>query len=99
PGDPAGVGPEMAVRLLQRQENRAAAELVVIADPVVLESGERIVGNGALPVTTVDRLPDDAPQAGRLLFLPRDTLGGVAPPMGICTAEAGRSVLASLDAA
>ena len=44
PGDPAGVGPEMAVRLLHREANRAMAELVLIADPVVLQTGERVVG-------------------------------------------------------
>jgi 4-hydroxythreonine-4-phosphate dehydrogenase len=101
PGDPAGVGPEMAVRLLHREANRAMAEFVIIADPVVLQAGERIVGNGPLPVTAVDRLPaaGDAPQAGRVLFLACDSLRGVAPPLGVCSTEAGRSVLSSLDVA
>ena len=101
PGDPAGVGPEMAVRLLQREANRAMAELVVFADPVVLQAGERIVGQGPLPVTAIDRPPaaNDAPQAGRLLFMAGDALAGTAPPLGACSVESGRSVLASLDAA
>ncbi len=101
PGDPAGVGPEMAVRLLQREANRAMAELVVFADPIVLQTGEQIVGQGRLPVTAIDRLPsaDEAPQAGRLLFIAGDVLAGKAPPLGACSVEAGRSVLASLDAA
>jgi 4-hydroxythreonine-4-phosphate dehydrogenase len=101
PGDPAGVGPEMTVRLLQGAANRAKAELVLIADPLVLQAGERIVGQGPVEVTAVDRLPasDEATQGGRLLFLAQDALGGVSPSMGVCTAEAGRSVLASLDAA
>ena len=53
PGDPAGVGPEMTIRLLQREANRAKAELVVIADPVVLQAGERIAGLGPVAMTTV----------------------------------------------
>ncbi len=101
PGDPAGVGPEMTVRLLQRKANLAKAELVLVADPLVVQAGERIVGQGRLAVTPVDRFPaaGEEPQAGRLLFLAQDSLEGVAAPVGVCSAEAGRSVLASLDAA
>lgn len=101
PGDPAGVGPEMTVKLLQREANRAAAELVVIADPVVIAAGEKIVGAGALPVTRVDSLAalDAPPVAGRLVLLAQDSLAGQAPPLGTFSTEAGRSVLTSLDAA
>ena len=101
PGDPAGVGPEMTVRLLHDEANRAKAELVLIADPLVLQAGERIVGQGPVPVTAIERLPapDEPAQAGRVLFLALEALGGVAPPLGVCTEQAGRSVLASLDAA
>ena len=43
-GDPSGIGPEMAVKLLARQRNLDAARVLLIADPVVLASGERIAG-------------------------------------------------------
>ena len=43
-GDPSGIGPEMAVKLLARAANRDAAELLLIADPAVLASGEEIAG-------------------------------------------------------
>ena len=44
PGDPSGIGPEMMVKLLQRTQNLDAADLLVIADPRVIASGERIAG-------------------------------------------------------
>jgi len=48
PGDPSGIGPEMMVKLLARAPNLDAAEVLLIADPLVLESGQRIAGGGAL---------------------------------------------------
>ena len=41
-GDPAGVGPEMGVKLLADAANARAAELLLIAAPSVLAGGERI---------------------------------------------------------
>src|SRR6478752_5863604 len=48
PGDPSGIGPEMTAKLLARAPNLDAAEVLLIADPLVLESGQRIAGGGAL---------------------------------------------------
>ena len=44
-GDPAGVGPEMGVKLLAEASNVAAADLLLIAPASVLANGERIAGD------------------------------------------------------
>ena len=43
-GDPAGISPELTVKLLGLEEIRAAARLVVFGDLRILESGARIAG-------------------------------------------------------
>ena len=52
-GDVAGVGPEMGVRLLADPAVRAVADVLLIADPVVLAEGERVTGQ-RLPLRRVD---------------------------------------------
>ncbi len=61
-GDVAGVGPEMGVRLLADPAVRAAADVLLVADPVVLAEGERVAGL-RLPLRRVDR--PGAAQASR----------------------------------
>ena len=41
-GDPAGISPELAARLIVSDRVRAAARLVIIGDRRVLEAGARI---------------------------------------------------------
>ncbi|MEZ7912646.1 MAG: 4-hydroxythreonine-4-phosphate dehydrogenase PdxA [Propionivibrio sp.] len=43
-GDPAGISPELTVKLLGLEEIRAAARLVVFGDLRILEAGARIAG-------------------------------------------------------
>jgi 4-hydroxythreonine-4-phosphate dehydrogenase len=43
-GDAAGVGPEMAVKLLARGANTEAADVLLVASPSALASGEKISG-------------------------------------------------------
>jgi 4-hydroxythreonine-4-phosphate dehydrogenase len=43
-GDPAGIGPELIARLLSAEENRAKADILLIADRGELEEGMRIAG-------------------------------------------------------
>src|SRR5262245_53010842 len=43
-GDPAGISPELAVKLLALNEVRTAAALVVVGDRRVLEDGARVAG-------------------------------------------------------
>ena len=43
-GDADGVGPEMGVEAARPRRNVAAADVLLIADPVVLAAGERVAG-------------------------------------------------------
>lgn len=44
PGDPAGIGSELVVRLLANEANRRAADILLIADRGEVEEGMRICG-------------------------------------------------------
>ena len=48
-GDPAGIGPELMIKLLSDDEVRQRADIAVIGAPSVIERGESIVG------TEIDR--------------------------------------------
>lgn len=96
-GDPSGVGPEMGARLLADAAVRDAAELLLIADPVVLAAGQRIAGT-ALPLTEVNA-PDAAVPAGRIAWWRYDSLGGREPPLGTSSEAAGRCTMRSLELA
>jgi 4-hydroxythreonine-4-phosphate dehydrogenase len=43
-GDPAGIGPELAARLLADRQTSAAAHIVIVADHRVFDDGARIAG-------------------------------------------------------
>jgi 4-hydroxythreonine-4-phosphate dehydrogenase len=62
PGEPAGIGPELCVRLAQRD---SAAHFVAFADPETLQHAARVLG---LPLTL--RGPDDDTVAGELAIHP-----------------------------
>jgi 4-hydroxythreonine-4-phosphate dehydrogenase len=107
-GDIAGVGPEMGVRLLADPGVRAAAELLLIADPLLLAEGERITGL-KLPVRQVDTAeapgPTDATHGdpgaadAPIAWLALDVLQGRLPPRAQSSTEAGRAALTALQAA
>jgi 4-hydroxythreonine-4-phosphate dehydrogenase len=63
PGEPAGIGPDLAVMLAQRD---AGARLVLITDPVVLAARADALG---LPLRTVGFAPDQTPPAGAIEVL------------------------------
>ena len=98
PGDPAGVGPEMAAKLLAQLATQDRVELLLVGDPSVVASGEKIAG-AMLPRLEIGSLQElrFQPRTVTHLMLP-GTLDGEAP-LGECTAAAGRSVLASLETA
>jgi 4-hydroxythreonine-4-phosphate dehydrogenase len=74
-GDPSGVGPEMAVKLLARQRNLDAARVLLIADPIVLAEGERVAGVKLDPLQ-VDGLNDLRFEDGRPQPVPARLDGG-----------------------
>jgi 4-hydroxythreonine-4-phosphate dehydrogenase len=84
-GDPSGVGPEMAVKLLAQPGVTDAAEVLLIADPTALASGERIAGV-RVPRTHIEVQGYDA-------------LEGREPALGESNAASGRCALRSLELA
>jgi 4-hydroxythreonine-4-phosphate dehydrogenase len=82
-GDPNGIGPELAAKLLARPETLASANLRLIGDAALLEQGARIAG------VTLPPLPVSAP-----LSLP-----AAARKPGTVQGEAGAWVLSCLEAA
>ncbi|HEY9571625.1 MAG TPA: 4-hydroxythreonine-4-phosphate dehydrogenase PdxA [Pusillimonas sp.] len=97
-GDPAGVGPEMAVKLLAREQNRNAANLLLIADPVVLADAQRMTGL-ELDTLTIASLDDIRYEPGRVTVLEKNWLDGKSPPLGECTLEAGTASFLALETA
>ncbi len=97
-GDVGGVGPEMAVKLLADAAVRSAAEVLLIADPVVLAEGERVAGV-QLPVQRVAAADAPQPPGELIAWLADDILKGVLPPARQSTAEAGRAALRALELA
>jgi 4-hydroxythreonine-4-phosphate dehydrogenase len=57
-GDAAGVGPEVTVMALMKEEIRARARMVVLGDASVIEDAARIVGC-TLPVRAIDEIRPD----------------------------------------
>ena len=87
PGDPNGIGPELAAKLLSRPANVQAADVVVFADPATLAAGERVanlkalVGNGGAKLRPLELGGEEAITPGR------------------ATEAGGRAALSALEAA
>lgn len=84
-GDPAGIGPELAAKLLADDEVRAATDLIVIGDARVLRRATEVAGvNLNLPtVTKTANLPPDGTVMLDLGHLDPDTIQtGVAAKAG-----------------
>ncbi len=94
-GDPNGVGPELAVKLLAMPEVYERARVVVVAPPAVWDAGRRAAGVSpdALPVAAIERL-EFAPSRPSLLPLP--LVDAAAITVGTATEVAGASVLRQL---
>ena len=97
-GDVGGVGPEMGVKLLADASVRAAADLLLIADPAVLAEGERVAGV-KLPVQRVLDAAGPMPPGDTIAWLADDVLRGVLPPRAESTAQAGVAALRALELA
>jgi 4-hydroxythreonine-4-phosphate dehydrogenase len=86
-GDPNGIGPELAAKLLSRPANVAAAEVVVFSDPAFIEHGERIANSKARVGT------------GGATLRPLDLGGAKAITPGVATEAGGRAALTALETA
>ncbi len=95
-GDPNGVGPELAIKLLRMPEVHERARIVVVAPPAVWESGQRVAGASIATLTVSGNGPITfAP--GRPSLLPLPVIGADAITVGQATQVAGIAVLRQLD--
>lgn len=97
-GDPAGIGPELAARLLARRETTEQANVVLVGDPWLWADGQQVAG---IEVAT-DRIASFAAVRGRAdtrrpAFLPLDTVSAAQVQSARADAAGGRSVLQVLD--
>ena len=94
-GDPSGIGPEMGVKLLARPVNTAAADVLLIADPMALASGERIA-RMQLPLNACASLDALRFVPGQASLLAGDWLAGQPPVLGESNAASGRASFEAL---
>lgn len=90
-GDPCGVGPEVAAKLLARAGTAARAEVLVLGDRAVLAAGERSAGVTLdVPEVPADAPPPNAPGPAlrHVTFVGREH----CPPGQVC-AQAGAHVV------
>ena len=94
-GDPAGVGPELAAKLVADPDVRAAMSMVVVGDRRVLERGAADSG------VTLDidvRGPNDSiASAGRPVLIDLGNLDPATIDRGVATEAGGRATLANFS--
>jgi 4-hydroxythreonine-4-phosphate dehydrogenase len=96
-GDPTGIGPEIGVKLLARQDLRADVDVVVYTDPTILESGERIA---ATKVDLTRCTPGSLRfEAGRASLAALDLISRDAITPGEATQAGGHAALTALETA
>ncbi|GGH10943.1 4-hydroxythreonine-4-phosphate dehydrogenase [Alsobacter metallidurans] len=72
-GDPAGVSPELAAKLLALDEIRAEADLIVFGDRRILDEGARVAGVNPA-IETIAEADLDGVKPGRSVFVDLKTL-------------------------
>ena len=102
-GDPAGIGPEIAVKLLARTQNTAAVDVLLIADPNVLAAGERVAA-AKLDCLRIESTDAELQRAlrfepGRITWWVQPTIAASDVRQGEATEAGGRAALRALDAA
>lgn len=89
-GDPAGIGPELAARMIADPAVRAAADLAVVGDARVLAQGAAVAGvDASLPIVA---LPD-AVAPGRSVLLDLGHLDPARIEMGVAARAGGAFAL------
>ena len=95
-GDPAGIGPELLIRLLADPETRAAANLVVIGAPEIFARGAAQMD---MVIEAVRHVPFDAEFSvadGEIVHLDMEIDGIADVPVGAVSAPGGQSSLIGL---
>lgn len=98
-GDPAGIGPELLIKLLGYEKVRDEAKLIVIGDPSVFARGEAQVGT---MIEKVRHVALDAPidiADGEILHLDLPIEGIVDVPLAEVSASGGASSIQGLHRA
>jgi 4-hydroxythreonine-4-phosphate dehydrogenase len=88
-GDPAGISPELLVKLLSVQELLDLAAVTVIGDQRVLALGEKAAGV-SLDIETVSTADKAAARPGKPIFVDLKHLDPATIPMREATAEGGK---------
>ena len=88
----------MAVKLLARAANRDSADILLIADPKVLASGEQIA-RARLDCLKVDSLESVRFEPGRVTLLARDFMQGKAAVLGESNESSGTASMQALELA
>src|SRR6266542_1522921 len=96
-GDPNGIGPEIAVKLLARPRNLEAADVVLYTDAAMLAHGERITGL----VIPTNEWSAAAPRStpGKVSLARLELIASDAIEPGAATLAGGRAALGALEAA
>ncbi|MFP5404983.1 MAG: 4-hydroxythreonine-4-phosphate dehydrogenase PdxA [Gammaproteobacteria bacterium] len=94
-GDPNGVGPELAARLLAMPEVRERADVVTIGPPAVWQAAQDVAGQRFDPLEIID-IAREEPSPGSLSFLPLAGFEASDITVGRATQKAGALALQSL---
>jgi 4-hydroxythreonine-4-phosphate dehydrogenase len=94
-GDPAGVGPEMGVKLLAEGANLDAADLLLVAPRSTLAGGQRIAG-AALQTLEITAPGPLRFERGRITHWVQPEPVGGEPALGACSEAAGDVTLRAL---
>ena len=96
-GDPSGIGPELISKLLSRNELNEA-NIIVIGEKNVLESGNKISGNSE-DLNYVDNFEDINFEKGNKFFLDISNGNNKYYELSECSSKSGKTVLQALDLA
>lgn len=94
-GDPSGIGPEIAAKLLDRREIYDAAHVVIVGDYRIFRMGQRIAGFSH-PVTLIDQMDRPSFEAGRPSFYDVPALSDRDVTLGKVNAASGKAVVDTL---
>ena len=91
-GDPAGIGAELAARVLSSDVMSAETGVVVVGDPAHLARGQSAAGTD-LQIETLAGANDVNVEAGKVSLLPQSLAGAESYPLGKSRREGGRYML------
>lgn len=94
-GDPNGVGPEIAVKMLAAIDDRTSSEILVIGDTRLLQVAEKTAGV-SVPITVIDSIDKADWTAATFPFLDVPSIDPADITPGEATAAGGKSCLITL---